>query len=184
VTLALLLDVAAGGLLLGGLYALIAVGLNLQYGLMRVLNVAHGEYLMVGGAITYVLHVYAGVNPLVSLLVSGPVACAAGVGVHRALYRRLLRQEMRREELEANSLLISFGLLLPRDTAWRPHIPGLDIPAVAGWHARQLRVVQCFRRPGRGRSGCYTVRCRSVRVVTPFQRLRVRERNAETAGQA
>jgi branched-chain amino acid transport system permease protein len=46
VNLALFLDVAAGGLLLGGLYALIAVGLNLQYGLLRVLNVAHGEFLM------------------------------------------------------------------------------------------------------------------------------------------
>lgn len=110
-SLALLLDVAAGGLLLGGLYALIAVGLNLQYGLMRILNVAHGEYLMIGGYITYLLHVHAGVDPLVSLLVSGPLAFAAGVGLHWALYRRLLRQERTREDLEANSLLISFGLL-------------------------------------------------------------------------
>ena len=109
--LALLLDVAAGGLLLGGLYALIAVGLNLQYGLMRVLNVAHGEFLMIGGYVTYLLHVHAGVDPLVSLAASGPVVFAAGVGVHTALYRRLLRQERTREELEANSLLISFGLL-------------------------------------------------------------------------
>jgi len=107
----LLLDVAAGGLLLGGLYALIAVGLNLQYGLMRVLNVAHGEFLMLGGYVTYVLHVNMGMDPLLSLVVSGPVVFAAGVGVHGLLYRRLLRQERTREELEANSLLISFGLL-------------------------------------------------------------------------
>jgi branched-chain amino acid transport system permease protein len=108
---ALLLDVAAGGLLLGGLYALIAVGLNLQYGLMRVLNVAHGEFLMLGGYLTYLLHVHGGVDPLVSLAVTGPAVFAAGVGVHALLYRRLLRQERTREELEANSLLISFGLL-------------------------------------------------------------------------
>jgi branched-chain amino acid transport system permease protein len=63
---ALLVDVAAGGLLLGGLYALIAVGLNLQYGLMRVLNVAHGEFLMLGGYVTYALHVGLGLNPLLS----------------------------------------------------------------------------------------------------------------------
>jgi branched-chain amino acid transport system permease protein len=111
VNLALLADVAAGGLLLGGLYALIAVGLNLQYGLMRVLNVAHGEFLMLGGYLTYVLHVSLGVDPLLSLAVGAPVVFAAGVGVHALLYRRLLRQERTREELEANSLLLSFGLL-------------------------------------------------------------------------
>ncbi|HVG80013.1 MAG TPA: branched-chain amino acid ABC transporter permease, partial [Patescibacteria group bacterium] len=80
--LALILDVAAGGLLLGGLYALIAVGLNLQYGLLRVLNVAHGEFLMLGGYLTYLLHVNAGMDPLVSLAVSVPVVFAAGVLVH------------------------------------------------------------------------------------------------------
>ena len=108
---ALLFDVVAGGLLMGGLYALIAVGLNLQYGLMRVLNVAHGEFLMIGGYLTYVLHVHLGMNPLLSILVVGPLVFAGGVGVHALLFRRLLRQEKTREELEANSLLISFGLL-------------------------------------------------------------------------
>jgi branched-chain amino acid transport system permease protein len=107
----LLLDVAAGGLLLGGLYALIAVGLNLQYGLMRVLNVAHGEFLMLGGYLTYLLHVHLGVDPLASLLVSAPAVFALGVGVHALLYRWLLRQQRPREDLEAASLLISFGLL-------------------------------------------------------------------------
>ena len=48
VNLALLVDVAASGLMIGGIYALVALGLNLQYGLMRVLNVAHGEFLMLG----------------------------------------------------------------------------------------------------------------------------------------
>lgn len=107
----LLIEVAAGGLLLGGLYALIAIGLNLQYGLMRVLNVAHGEFLMIGGYITYLLHVRFGMNPLVTIVVSGPVVFAAGLGIHAVLFRRLLRLKRSREELEANSLLISFGLL-------------------------------------------------------------------------
>jgi branched-chain amino acid transport system permease protein len=111
VNLALLADVAAGGLLLGGLYALIAVGLNLQYGLMRVLNVAHGEFLMLGGYVTYLLHTSLGMDPLVSLAVSAPLVFGGGVTVHALLYRRLLRQERTREELEASSLLISFGLL-------------------------------------------------------------------------
>ncbi len=110
-SVALLFDVAVGGLLMGGLYGLIAVGLNLQYGLMRVLNVAHGEFLMIGGYLTYLLHVHLGVNPLATTLLVGPAVFAGGVGLHALLFRRLLRQEKTREELEANSLLLSFGLL-------------------------------------------------------------------------
>ena len=44
----LLFDILVTGLITGGIYALVALGLNLQYGLMRVLNVAHGEFLMLG----------------------------------------------------------------------------------------------------------------------------------------
>ena len=54
--LALLADIVSAGLPLGGIYALVALGLNLQYGLMRVLNVAHGEFLMLGAYLTYLLH--------------------------------------------------------------------------------------------------------------------------------
>ncbi|MBI2371583.1 MAG: branched-chain amino acid ABC transporter permease [Deltaproteobacteria bacterium] len=120
---------------MGGLYALIAVGLNLQYGLMRVLNVAHGEFLMIGGYLTYMLHVHLGVNPLVSILVSGPVVFAGGMGIHALLFRGLLRLKRTQEELEANSLLISFGLLFILQNAalllWSADIKGyqyLDRP--------------------------------------------------------
>jgi branched-chain amino acid transport system permease protein len=109
--MSLLLEVAANGLLLGGLYALIAVGLNLQYGLMRVLNVGHGEFLMIGGYVTYLLHVHHGWNPLATLWLSGPLLFAGGFAVHTLLFRHLLRLRRSREEMEANSLLLSFGLL-------------------------------------------------------------------------
>jgi branched-chain amino acid transport system permease protein len=52
-TIKLVIDVAITGLIMGGLYALIAMGLNLQYGVARVLNVSHGEFVMVGAFITY-----------------------------------------------------------------------------------------------------------------------------------
>ena len=61
-----------GGLTTGGIYALVALGLNLQYGLMRVLNVAHGEFLMLGAYLTYALHTGWGVNPLLTLPDHGP----------------------------------------------------------------------------------------------------------------
>lgn len=134
-SLALFVDLLVSGLLMGGLYALIAVGLNLQYGLMRVLNVAHGEFLMIGGYITYVLYTTFGVNPILSIFVSGPVAFALGVGLHALLFRRLLRLDRTREELEANSLLLSFGLFFVLQNAalliWSADIRGyqyLDRP--------------------------------------------------------
>ena len=50
-----ILDIVISGLLLGGIYAVTAVGLSLQYGVARVLNIAHGEFIMLGAFITYTL---------------------------------------------------------------------------------------------------------------------------------
>jgi branched-chain amino acid transport system permease protein len=108
---ALLLDLAVSGLITGGIYALVALGLNLQYGLLRVLNVAHGEFLMVGAYVTYALHTSWGVNPLLTLLVTGPSAFALGLVLHQALYARVLEAGEAAGALESRSLLLSFGLL-------------------------------------------------------------------------
>jgi ABC-type branched-subunit amino acid transport system permease subunit len=59
-SLTLLLDILIGGLMMGGLYALIAVGLSLQYGVARVLNVSHGEFIMLGAFATYSLYILLG----------------------------------------------------------------------------------------------------------------------------
>ncbi len=106
---ALLADIVIGGLTTGGIYALVALGLNLQYGLMRVLNVAHGEFLMLGAYLTFSLHTGWGVPPLLTLLVTTPAAFAAGVTLHRLLYARVLAGDA--GGLESRSLLLSFGLL-------------------------------------------------------------------------
>jgi len=111
VTLALAADVLIGGLITGGLYALVALGLNLQYGLMRVLNVAHGEFLMLGAYLTYTLHTAWGMNPLLTLGVTAPTAFLVGLGLHRALYARLLAGAEGPGALESRSLILSFGLL-------------------------------------------------------------------------
>ena len=84
---------ASGASPTGGIYALVALGLNLQYGLMRVLNVAHGEFLMLGAYVTFSLHTGWGVNPLLTLLVTGPTAFAVGLVLHRLLYAPLLAGE-------------------------------------------------------------------------------------------
>jgi len=111
VSASLLFDILGTGLITGGIYALVALGLNLQYGLMRVLNVAHGEFLMLGAYVTYSLHMGWGANPLLTILVTGPAAFVAGLVLHRLLYARVLGQAEAREAIESRSLLLSFGLL-------------------------------------------------------------------------
>lgn len=110
-TASLLFDIAVSGLITGGIYALVALGLNLQYGLLRVLNVAHGEFLMLGAYLSYTLHTSWGANPLLTVIVTGPAGFVAGLVVHRALYARVLSEGESRESLESRSLLLSFGLL-------------------------------------------------------------------------
>ena len=64
-----LLQILATGLIIGGIYALIAVGLNLIYGTMRLLNIAHGEVIMLGAYVTFWLYTLYGVSPLFSMFI-------------------------------------------------------------------------------------------------------------------
>ena len=57
------LELIASGLIAGGVYALVALGLNLQYGLMRILDIAHGEFLMLGAFLTWAAHSSLGISP-------------------------------------------------------------------------------------------------------------------------
>ena len=105
------LDVVIAGLLLGGLYALIAMGLSLQYGVARVLNISHGEFIMLGGLTTWTLNTMFDINPMVSLAVCGPVAFILGFILHRTLFKRLLASSASPGVFESNSMLASFSLL-------------------------------------------------------------------------
>jgi branched-chain amino acid transport system permease protein len=105
------LDIVIGGLIMGGIYALIAVGLSLQYGVGRVLNVSHGEFIMFAAFITYSLYVIFGISPLLSLAICGPFLFLIGFGLHRTLFRYLRKTSESIDIFEGNSLLASFGLL-------------------------------------------------------------------------
>lgn len=85
-----ILDIMIGGLLIGGIYALIAMGLSLQYGVARVLNVAHGEFIMLGAFATWLLYTTFHINPLVSLAIVGPAIFVLGFLLHRTFFRHLL----------------------------------------------------------------------------------------------
>ncbi|MBW2066260.1 MAG: branched-chain amino acid ABC transporter permease [Deltaproteobacteria bacterium] len=104
------LDIVIAGLLLGGIYALIAVGLSLQYGVARVLNIAHGEFIMLGAFATWMLFTMFGINPLLSLAICGPPIFLIGFFLHRTLFRSLLKSSISVDVFEGRSLLASFGL--------------------------------------------------------------------------
>ncbi|HKZ04481.1 MAG TPA: branched-chain amino acid ABC transporter permease [Methylomirabilota bacterium] len=97
-------QVIVSGLLAGALYAMVALGLGLIFGVMRVLNVAHGPLLMLGAYVTYWLFSTVGLNPYISLLVSMPVVFLIGVALQRFLVRRVV------DAPELSSLLLTFGI--------------------------------------------------------------------------
>jgi branched-chain amino acid transport system permease protein len=122
------LEILIGGLLLGGLYALIAMGLSLQYGVARILNISHGEFIMLGALTTWTLQGTLGINPLLALAVCGPLAFILGFILHRTLFRYLLSTSETSDIFEANSMLASFGLYFVIQNlaliAWGPEIRG------------------------------------------------------------
>ena len=105
------LDVVIGGLIMGGIYALIAVGLSLQYGVGRVLNVSHGEFIMIGAFATWSLYTVLGISPLISLVICGPVLFIIGFLIHRTLFQYLRGKAESVGAFADSSLLASFGLL-------------------------------------------------------------------------
>src|SRR5262245_12572682 len=98
------------GLFVGSMYGIAAVGLALVFGVLKILNVAHGELLMIGGYVTFGLFALLGLDPFVSLLISGPALFLLGLALERAVFRHVVR--LTGETKIKNSLLISFGLTL------------------------------------------------------------------------
>lgn len=99
---------ALSGLLIGGIYGLIALGLNLVFGTMRVVNFAQGTLLMVAMFLGYGLNVYAGMHPYLTPLVTVPVLFALGYGIQYFLISPLLAREKTREPMSV--LLMTLGL--------------------------------------------------------------------------
>ncbi|HEY5210200.1 MAG TPA: branched-chain amino acid ABC transporter permease [Stellaceae bacterium] len=93
----------------GSVYALIALGLNLVYGTMRLLNVAHGEFVMIGAYCAYWGFELLGINPLVSILIAVPLTTLIAIGFYFGIFRTAMRSAEFMERIEANSLLVFFG---------------------------------------------------------------------------
>ena len=109
--LADLTTVALSGLMQGGVYAMFAVGLTLIFGVMRVINVAHGEFVVLGAYLTYVvfnapqfLGYGAYIDPLLAMFITLPVAFCLGYIVQKVLLNAVIGGP------ELTPLLITFGL--------------------------------------------------------------------------
>jgi len=76
--------------MMGGVYALIAVGLTLIFGVMNVVNFAHGEFVMLGMVLTYLLHHYLGWDPGVSILFVIPIMLGVGALIQKTLISRVI----------------------------------------------------------------------------------------------
>ncbi len=105
------LDALLTGLTLGGMYALVALGLNLQYGVARIMNLSYGEMMIAAAVLAYALFGQQGISPLFTLVLVVPLAALAGWAVYSLALTPLVRRAPNRDALEADSLLGTFGLL-------------------------------------------------------------------------
>lgn len=103
----LLLNAVKDGLLLGGFYGAISVGLTISFGLLDVVNIAHPIFIILGSYIAYVLNSTWGVDPLLAGLLPAPLFYWLGVAVYRVYYRSFER----RGEESLRGLVFFFGIL-------------------------------------------------------------------------
>lgn len=92
------------GILLGGLYAVMAQGLALVWGVLNIVNLAHGAFIMLGGYLTWTLFTYCGIDPFVGLVPTAIIMFVLGYLIQRGLLNFVARGPM------FNTLLITFGL--------------------------------------------------------------------------
>jgi branched-chain amino acid transport system permease protein len=101
---ALAVDTLMQGILLGGVYALFATGLSLSFGIMRFVNIAHGDFIVLGAYASLALTTVLPMHPLLTLVIVVPALALVGYAAQRLLYNRLLGRDI------MPPLLVTFGL--------------------------------------------------------------------------
>lgn len=135
------------GLLIGGVFALIALGLTLIFGVMKIINFAHGDFLMLGMYFAFFLSVIAGLDPYISAILCLPVFFALGWGVQNWLIRPVLSAP------ENIQILVTVGIsLVFQNTAlflFSPDFQSLNVPygastfSVGGVSISYVRLIAC-----------------------------------------
>ncbi len=104
------MEILITGLMLGGTYALIAMGLNLQYGIARIMNLANGEFLVAGGFAAFWFYTAGKVSPLLTIFLVAPAAFLLNWLIYVVVLRPLVRRAKSRGQLEVDAILTTFGL--------------------------------------------------------------------------
>ena len=104
------MDIIIIGLLLGATYALMAMGLQLQYGVARIMNLANGEMLIAGAFGTFWFYTASNASPFYALIGVVPLAFAANWAIYRVLIAPLVRRARNQGQLEVDCILATFGL--------------------------------------------------------------------------
>ncbi len=107
----LTLDIVLSGLVLGGMYALIALGLTLQYGIARIMNLSYGEFLVAAAFAALFLYTGLAVNPIVGLTAVVPASFAANWLLYQIVLMPLVKRAKNQGMLEVDSILGTFGVL-------------------------------------------------------------------------
>ena len=105
------MSVIISGLLLGGTYALIAVGLTMQYGVSRIMNLANGENLVFACFVAFWLFTTFAINPILGIVLIVPLAFVLNWLIYTYAMRPLVDRAKNRGQLEVDSILATFGLL-------------------------------------------------------------------------
>jgi branched-chain amino acid transport system permease protein len=98
------------GIMDGSIYGLLAMGLTLQYGVCQVLNISHGEFLMLAAMLTWALSDAFGISPLLAVVIIGPLMFVIGFLLQTTLFRTLKARTPSPPVFEGSALLIAFGL--------------------------------------------------------------------------
>ncbi len=125
--LAIILDVLIQGILLGGLYALFATGLSLIFGVMRLVNIAHGDFIVLAAFVALVAVQALGIHPLLALVVVVPLMFALGYALQRLILNRTLGGDI------LPPLLVTFGLSIVVQNGLLELFSGDSRRLQAGW---------------------------------------------------
>ena len=120
------LQIAANGLVLGGLYACIAVGFSLVWGVLNVINILHGSFIVLGSYVAYFAYVHLGIHPFISVVIAGAVLYALGYVLQAGIINRVVAAPV------LITLTLTFGLDLILNNA-------MLVAFTADYQARQPR---------------------------------------------
>ena len=107
----MLMTTLIAGLVLGGTYALVAMGLTIQYGIARTMNLAYGETIIAAAFAAYLIHNSLGASPVLGLAVVAPAGFVLGWLIYGLVLRPLVARSKGGAALEIDSILATFGLL-------------------------------------------------------------------------